>query len=393
MKMKEKIPFSGADILLPKTDLQKWATIACDQFTSEPDYWKEVEKTVGSAPSCLKVTLPEVYLGEKDVKNRIETIDNTMKTYLDGGIFTEYKDAMILVERTLADGRTRRGIVGKLDLDAYSYEAGADCEIRPTEGTVLSRIPARVEVRKNALIELPHVMVLIDDKQKTVVEGIDPSKLEKLYDFDLMMGGGHVKGYLIDEKTQKKIVKGLENLKKNCPLLFAVGDGNHSLACAKASSSLIGGELARYALAEIVNIHDDSLDFEPIYRVLFGVDPRDLTEKIKARFKGCTERKVTCVFGDKTEEFFVDGLETKVLQDFLDEYVSEHPEAEMDYIHGENSLKTLAAKENAVGFLFGGISKDELFPYVEKNGPLPRKTFSMGNAQDKRYYVEARKIR
>lgn len=389
-----RLPFSAAEILLPKTDARPWATVACDQFTSEPEYWRQAEQVAGDAPSCLKITLPEVWLGKSDTEERIEKINRTMKEYEAQGLFRVYPDALVFVERTLSDGRIRRGIVGKFDLDAYDYTPGTRPLIRPTEGTVLSRIPARVQIRKDAPLELPHVMILIDDRAKKVIEQLDVSGLEVLYDFDLMLGGGHLKGYLIPKAEQERIFAELTALAggKEDALLFAVGDGNHSLASAKASVSAEYPE-SRYALAEIVNIHDPSLDFEPIYRVLFGVDPDDVITEAKKAFAAGGDRTVEYVSGAKSGSFSVNGLETDVLQKFLDRYVETHSGASVDYIHGEDSLRTLAQKSDAVGFLFRGISKEELFPYVQKNGPLPRKTFSMGEARDKRYYMEARRIK
>lgn len=383
-----KIPFEAADILLPAAGFEKWATIACDQFTSEPEYWREVENEVSDAPSCLRITLPEVYLTEPDVGARIESINRTMNEYLDEGIFKEYKNAMILVERTLADGRTRRGVVGAVRLDSYSFEAGAKLPIRPTEGTVLSRIPPRVKIRENAPLELPHVMLLIDDRERSVIESISSKGLEKLYDFSLMLGGGSLRGWLIPEKEQKRLTDALQTLAGDGdePLLFAVGDGNHSLATAK---SCVGDGLA---LVEIVNIHDPALDFEPIYRVMFGVNPADVVAKAEKAFPS-GNRRVSWISAEGEGSFFADGLESKVLQDFIDSYIETHPGAEVDYIHGRDSLEVLAKRENAIGFLFGGITKEELFPYVKQNGPLPRKTFSMGEARDKRYYMEARRIK
>ena len=385
--------FSPADILLPTVAPQTWATVACDQFTSEPAYWAEVDKTVGSAPSCLRITLPEVYLNQPDVPERIGAINAAMERYVQSGILREYKDALVLVERTMRDGRVRRGVVGKWDLNAYDYTPGTRPPIRPTEGTVLSRIPARVEIRRNAPLELPHVMILVDDPARDLIEGIDAEGLPVLYDFDLMMDGGHLKGYLLTGEKQKAFLDALDVLTAGKELPFAVGDGNHSLATAKACAALSDDPRARYALAELVNIHSAALDFEPIYRVVFGVDPADLIASASAAFTGQTQRKVEYLTASGTGTFYVDGLETKVLQDFIDAYVENHPGASVDYIHGEASLRALAQKDGAVGFLFRGIGKGDLFPYVAANGPLPRKTFSMGEAWDKRYYMEARRIK
>lgn len=393
--MSFKLPFVPADILIPETDHQTWASIACDQFTSEPEYWESAYSVAGEDPSCLKITLPEVYLNDDNVEERISGINNTMKEYLEKGLLHEYKDALILVERTISDGRVRKGIVGAFELEAYNYEDGTKPLIRTTEGTVLSRIPPRVKIRKDAPLELPHVMILADDKQRTVIESIDTSKLTVVYDFDLMLGGGHLKGYLLPKDEQERIFSALCALAESDGddvMLFAVGDGNHSLATAKTCAPIIGTEQAKYALAELVNIHDEALDFEPIYRVVFGVDPEEVISEINNKFAGASEKKVEFFHSTGKGSFFVDGLESKVLQDFIDDYINAHDGAEVDYIHGEDSLMQLSSKENAIGFIFSGIKKDELFPYVKKNGPLPRKTFSMGEARDKRYYMEARKL-
>ncbi len=390
--MKKKIPFVGADILLPKNGFEKWSVIACDQHTSEPEYWNSAKKASEGSPSALNITLPEVYLNDGDVESRIEKINATMEEYLSCGVFNEYKNEMIYVERTLSDGRVRRGIVGAVDLSEYDYTEGTTAMIRATEGTVLSRIPPRVKIRKNAPLELPHIMILIDDPENTVI----PSKAEgnTVYDTELMLGGGHIKGILLGENGIKKVTEALENIvgDREAPLLFAVGDGNHSLATAKACVDP-ENPLSKYALAEIVNIHDESLDFEPIYRVVFGVDPEDMIKEAKKRFDGMGEHKVKCCFGGKEDEFSVDGLTAGVLQSFIDEYTEAHEGSECDYIHGEDAVYKLSSEKNTVGFIFDGIGKSELFEYVEKHGSLPRKTFSMGEAQDKRYYMECRRIK
>lgn len=390
--MNKKIPFTGADILLPKEGFEKWSVIACDQYTSEPEYWKKAEEIVGSAPSALKITLPEVYLSEGDVGERIAKINRTMKEYLDGGIFREYRNEMIYTERTLSDGRVRKGIVGAVDLSEYDYETGSRSMIRATEGTVLSRIPPRVRIRENAPLELPHIMILIDDPGHTVIP--EENAGEIVYDTELMLGGGHIRGSLMGREGIEEVTRALERLAvgREQPLLFAVGDGNHSLATAKACVDK-ENPLSRYALAEIVNIHDSSLDFEPIYRVVFGVEPEKLLAAAKQRFIGCSEHAVECLYSGGSDAFKVDGLAAGALQRFIDEYVSGKNGAFCDYIHGKDAVRKLASEENAVGFLFDGIGKNELFRYVEENGSLPRKTFSMGEAQDKRYYMECRKIR
>ena len=386
-----KVPFGRADILLPKKDFDKWAVVACDQYTSQPEYWNKAAEITKGYSSALNITLPEVYLEDENVNERIENINKTMVEYVENGVFNEYKDSMVFVERVLNNGRVRRGIVGAIDLEAYDYNVGSTSAVRATEGTVLSRIPPRVKIRKNAPLELPHIMILIDDPENKVV----PSEIsgEVLYDCSLMLKGGHIRGSLMSDEAIDNAIKGLEEQWTKSELLFAMGDGNHSLATAKACYEADkSNPLARYALCEIVNIHDTALDFEPIYRVVFGVDVEKMLEEAKKAFEGNTENKVVAVFGDKEDSFCVNGLTAGVLQNFIDEYIAKNG-GEVDYIHGENDLRELSARDNAVGFLFDGIKKSELFPYVEKNGALPRKTFSMGEAYDKRYYMECRKIK
>lgn len=396
--MSTKLPFGSADILLPKADFERWACIACDQFTSQPEYWERADAIAGEAPSALRLILPEVYLGDGNDEARIREINGTMRRYLDGGVFNEYKNAMICTERTQSDGRVRRGIVGAFALANYSYEPGAKCLIRPTEGTVLSRIPPRVAIRRDAPLELPHIMVFMDDRRREIIEGIDTSRLTKLYDFELMLDGGHLCGWLIDEAEQQRILASLARLEAESGaegdrLLFAVGDGNHSLATAKAAAEVIGTDAARYALAELVNIHSEAISFEPIYRVLFDADTVDVLRALHAAFPAQGGRAVEYVTRGGHGRVYVAGLETGEIQRFIDGYISAHPAVREDYIHGEDTVRALAAQEGAVGFLYGGVGKDALFDYVRENGILPRKSFSVGHAEDKRYYVEARRIR
>ncbi len=399
--MKYNHSFSAADILLPKENFENWGTIACDQYTSEPEYWCGAKAAAGDKPSALNIVLPEVYLKPDNI-DYINKINATMQAYLDENIFTEHKDTLVYVERTQPDGRIRRGIVGKIDLEAYDYRAGTTAEIRATEQTVLSRIPPRVEIRKNAPLELPHVMLLFDDKQNivlsTVCENIE--SYHKLYDFELMCGGGHIKGYRLSDEVTERVMASLDTLKaQNNGFLFCVGDGNHSLATAKECYNLNKNEKSRYALVEIVNIHDSALDFEPIYRVVFNANPEELIADFVdtvGDYNGADAHRYTCVWGDNSCEISVRPtakLAVGTLQSFLDDYIKTHEGLEIDYIHGEDSLKKLASRENAVGFLFEGMQKSELFEAVNLDGSLPRKTFSMGHADDKRFYVEARKIK
>ncbi len=414
--------FLPADIQLPdfsKVDGTKWSVVACDQYTSQPEYWAAAEQTVGDAPSTLKLILPEVQLNESEA--RVPVIQDTMNQYIRSLLVT-HQNKMIYLERTQSNGKIRRGLVGMIDLEQYDYTRGSRSLIRATEGTVLERIPPRLAVRRGASLELPHVMLLIDDVQKTVIEPL-AARAESLplaYSFDLMQNSGHVTARFVDSVGLGRITTALEKLispeqmrarygEDVAPLLFAVGDGNHSLATAKAAYEEIKAQHgdaalyhpARYALAEVVNLHDDALHFEPIYRVMFGVDPDDVLEKLEeysfslrgnaapqqARFLSAT-RRGTIHFGTPAEQLTVGTLQT-----FIDAYIAEHPEATVDYIHGTKAVEVLSMKENAVGFLFSGMEKDQLFPAVMQDGALPRKTFSMGAAADKRFYIECRKIR
>lgn len=415
--------FFSSEILIPsfnKYSGTKWAVVACDQFTSEPDYWEAAAKLAGDEPSTLNLMIPEVYLGETE--ERLPVVHRTMEDYINN-VLVSHPDSLIYLERTQSDGRIRRGLVGMIDLEHYDYNKGASSLIRATEGTVLERIPPRVAVRRGAELELPHVMLLIDDPDKTVIEPLSKASegFETAYDFELMLGGGHVKGCFVSDEYKEKTINALgclatedEMLKKYgaegiAPLLFAVGDGNHSLASAKAAFEEIKareGEKAmnspaRYALAEVVNLHDEALDFEPIYRVVFDVDGEkmlsELREYANALNGSAAPQTVHYILdgaeGDIIFERPVQQLTVGTLQDFLDAYKKNNPEAEIDYIHDESSLRALAEKERSVGFLFGGMEKDELFKTVIFDGALPRKTFSMGHARDKRYYLECRKIK
>ena len=395
--MKYNHSFSSADILLPKSNFENWAVIACDQYTSEPEYWEKVKTAAGDKPSALNIVLPEVYLSADNSK-RIERINKNMQEYLDSDIFTAYNDSLIFVERIQSDGKCRRGIVGKIDLEGYDYHAGTTAEIRATEQTVLSRIPPRVEIRKNAPLELPHVMLLFDDVKDQIFSYLvtNKDKFEKAYDFTLMCNAGSITGYLLDEAAKETVLSMLEDLKQqNDGFLFCVGDGNHSLATAKECYNLNKTEASRYALTEIVNIHDTALEFEPIYRVVFGINPEELLDEL-VKTLGEGTQKFTCIYGDTVKEIGVNPtakLAVGTLQAFLDEYVKNHPEAEIDYIHGEDSLKKLASRPNAIGFIFDGMQKSELFDGVNSVGWLPRISFCLGHAVDKRFYIEARKIR
>ncbi len=402
-----------ANVLLPtpdKTDLGKWAVLACDQHTSEPEYWEELRKNIGDSPSTLSLMLPEVWLGEADT--RVPEIHNAMRRYLEDGIFEEHKECGIYTERTLADGSVRRGLVACIDLEDYDYSEGSISLVRATEKTVVERIPPRLAVRRGAPIEMPHVMLLADDEEN-ILFGSFAGNAADAYDFELNCGGGGIRGAFVKKEEFEYINEACEKLKNKrggaSPILFAVGDGNHSLATAKAAYEELKGCLgaeeaavhpARYALCEIVNLHDDSLVFEPIYRIVRTPEPEKLAsafaEYAASRVGNGERRAFTAVYGETEREIVAPcpdvSLAVALLQRFLDDYIASHPECETDYIHGEDTLRSLARRDGYVGFLFEGMNKSELFGAVESDGALPRKTFSMGHAEDKRYYVECRRI-
>ncbi len=422
----EPLGFYPADILLPRkgTDMTRWAVVACDQFTSQPEYWQAVEDTVGDAPSSLRLILPEAGLSAPDVEERIAAVNAAMGKYLAGGLFDTLEDSLLYIERVQSDGKIRHGLIGMVDLEQYDFTPGSGALIRATEGTVLSRIPPRVKVRKDAPIELPHVMLLIDDPSKTVIEPLTRAsgEMEKLYAFDLQQGGGHITGWKLTAAQMDQTADALAALcspqeqawkygvKDVPPLLFAVGDGNHSLATAKqcyedlkkaTPESEWASLPARYALVEVVNNHDDALQFEPIHRVVFGVEPEAVLKAFQAYYPGAYEGRGeghVIAYTHAGGEGFLTVPQPRVqlavgtLQAFLDAYVKDHG-GEIDYIHGADVTDRLGRRPGSIGFKLPAMGKQQLFKTVMADGVLPRKTFSMGHAQDKRYYVEARKIR
>ncbi len=397
----QNLCFKPADILIPeKESREKWSVVACDQYTSQPKYWESVEKTVADAKSTLRLVFPEIYLNDND-EERIKNINKNMNEYLKGGVFKEYKNALVYLERTTGENKTRCGIVGMVDLDSYEYKSGTDAKIRATEGTVIERIPPRVKIRENAPLELPHIMLLYNDAEDKVMKAVN--KGEKLYDFELMENGGHSSGWLVADNNA--VLKALEVLDGENGMLFAVGDGNHSLATAKtcwenikSTSEYREDHPARYALVEIVNIHDNALFFEPIHRIITKVDEEKLVNELNKTFdiSETDGQKVTLVLKGEKKDLYIKNPITELavgtIQSFLDKYLSEN-EGEIDYIHGEDVVLDLSMTENSVGFLLPAIDKSDFFAGIEKDGSLPRKTFSMGEAFEKRYYFEARRIK
>ncbi len=364
---------------------------------------------IGAHVGWNALILPEAQLSDGHTEEHIDKINATMKDYLDNGVFNLYPDAMIYLERVQSDGKIRRGLIGKIDLEEYDYSKGSTSLVRATEGTVLERIPPRQAVRRNAPIELPHVMLLIDDADNTVIGPLAACE-DVIYDFDLMEGGGHAKAWLVPEELKAGACKALEALADAQPLLFAVGDGNHSLASAKAlyeeekAKFGPGSENtlpSRYALVEIVNLYDDALEFEPIHRVLFDVDPEALLKAFKEEYPSTIDGKGeghVIRYAYEGADGYITVTEPKAqlevgtLQSFLDKYIKEHGIG-IDYVHGDEITIELGQKPGCMAFLLPAMDKGDLFRSVINDGALPRKTFSMGHAEDKRYYIEARKIK
>lgn len=392
--------FTPADILLPRVDdMTKWSCIACDQFTAEPEYWREAERIVGSEPSTLRLMLPEAWLGVRDSAAETRKIYAAMKDYVNRGIFRTVEQSFIYVERTLPSGAVRRGLVGKLDLECYDWAPGSATPVRATEGTAESRLPARVEVRRGATLEMPHIMVFIDDPENAVIPSAAGG--EALYDFELMLGGGHIRGSRVTGEAAERLTAALEAPEGS--VRFAMGDGNHSLAAAKRCWEQIKRNLpeselethpARYALAEIVNIHDEAVTFEPIHRVLLETVPRGFIEEAAARLPRGKGQAVTLLAGRREMEIETGmplGALVALVDELLGDWRREHG-GESDYIHGDEEARALGGRPSSVGVLLPRLEKAELFPYITEHGPYPKKSFSIGHARDKRYYLECRAI-
>ena len=389
--------------------MTKWSVVSCDQYTSEPDYWSKLESIVKDAPSTLRLIYPEVYLSEAEPEKRIAKINETMKSYLDSGVFREIKDSYILIKRDTCLGHSRLGLVAPVDLEDYSFVQPCSSIIRSTEDVVRDRIPPRLKIRRGAPIELPHIILLIDDRKKEILEPLwgKRDSFEKLYDFDLNMNGGHIVGYKVDadivhaalDKYVENTVKTLYGKESN--FVFAVGDGNHSLATAQAYWNEIKETLteeerkvhpARYALCEIENLHSDGILFEPIHRFVFNADA-NFVNYLKDNLTGSA--KVRVFSKDGEAGICADGNSAKAIADIqsvIDKYLKENKECSVDYVHGEESLKWVANANKGIAILMPKLAKEDLFGYVLENGTLCRKSFSMGEADEKRFYLEAKKI-
>lgn len=385
-------------------DLNKWAVIACDQFTSEPSYWDKLDKLVADSPSTLRLIYPEAYLGEKHPEERIKNINATMRDYIDRGVIVSREPGMVFLERKLKDGKIRLGLLLAVDLEAYTYQKGIISPIRASEQTIAERIPPRVKIRRNAVIELPHIQVLFDDSKNEIMKDLSNKKdsFEKIYDFELNMDGGHLTGYFIKDtkELEQKLLKLAERNKNG--LLFIVGDGNHSLATAKACWDEMKVNLsekekedhpARYALVEAINIYDEGLTFDPIHRVVKNVDA-DFLPGLKLALKGNNKSWIYRKNEGKENIEIPDGvIAYKAIQKYIDTYLAEHPKAEVDYVHDVASLLAIANDDvNVIGINMPALSRGDVFDYIAKADVLPRKAFSLGKAIEKRYYFEAKRI-
>ncbi|MBE7011008.1 MAG: DUF1015 domain-containing protein [Ruminococcaceae bacterium] len=420
--------FQRADIMLPtfsadSEKMKKWSVVACDQYTSEPEYWNAVDACVGGDYSTLRLTVPEIYLNDADIEERIKKTNAAMAAYMDAEVFTEYKNTYIFVERTLANGVKRLGIVGMVDLEEYDYAADSQTKIRATEGTVISRIPPRLKVRCEASIELPHIMLLIDNDACNIIEPNAEltDTFTKVYDFDLMQNSGHITGYKMSDEACDMLDKKLASLadldgfnkkygvEKDSPLVYAMGDGNHSLATAKTHYENLKKEIgeekakasaARYALCELVNLHDKSLEFEAIHRVIFEADGAAFLKALEAEYdvsydENANGQSFLFVYNGKTQKVTITNpkeyLTVATVQKALDAFVENG--GEIDYIHGEDVVHKLCENSKNFGIILDAMDKSDLYKSVILDGALPRKTFSMGEACDKRFYTEVRKIK
>lgn len=411
MHMKKII--KATDILLPKKnfDYSKWAVVACDQYTSEPEYWDDLTNYVGDAVSTLNIIFPEVYL-DRNADKRIEKINKTMKEYLENEIFYKLENSFVLVERTTFDGKLRLGLVLACDLEEYDFSPDSKAAIKATEGTVIDRLPPRVKIRENALLELPHIMLLMDNRKCDILEDLAKKCVEKdkLYDFELNKNGGRIKGYrisdtdeviskiygLADEKLQ------METYGRLTDTLFTVGDGNHSLASAKICWDNLKKNLseeekenhpARFALVELINLHDENLVFEPINRVIFNITTTEAEQMTKDFAAG--DAMLEMVLNDKIYTIKVPSSAPDAIamvQDYIDKLIRQNNNIKVDYVHGNSNTLAVAKKGKGMAVLMPTLKKEELFGYIIEKGVLPRKSFSMGEANDKRYYLEAKLI-
>lgn len=409
--------FVPADILLPKDcDMTLWSTVACDQFTSDTKYWDAVTENVGNHRSTLHMILPEAYLEKKNQAEETIRINNTMAKYLEDDVFYLLENSYIYVERTLVDGVVRRGLIGAIDLSQYDYHEGSVTPVRATEHTVESRLPARVEIRKNAVLEMPHIMLFIDDRQDMIMKAAAASCSAAVYDFDLMCNGGHICGYpisganaslltaMLDELSDDKLLEDKYGFSQGA-IIYAIGDGNHSLAAAKNSWEEIRSNLteeeqlnhpARYALVELMNIHDAGVSFHPIHRAVFGINPSQFVSQAETELFSEKGTPVTLVTPNETTVRYVNadsiGMVIESVDRFCQEFASKY-NGQVDYIHGDKEAIEYGSISNNAAILLPSMKKEELFTSVMDTGVFCKKSFSIGEAHEKRYYLECRKIK
>lgn len=398
-------------ILLPKKgiDMEKWATIACDQFTSTPEYWERLVAFVGDSPSTLKLTCPEIYLS-RDVSGEVKKVQAEMRKYLDEGIFDE-REGFVLVERQVGNDY-RIGLMAAIDLDAYDWHR-VRTPIRATEDTLMERLPVRIAIRKGAEIEAPHAIILMDDREKDIIEPLYAARdgFEKLYDFELNMGGGHIRGWLVPRQREQEILDKIaalntpelqiEKYGSDAGIMLAVGDGNHSVATAKVcyeelKQSLTGEQQktcpARYMLVELVNLHGGGMEFSPIHRYFKARDD-EFVAKLKASLYGDGRLKIMYKGGEEYIKCPENaGTAITEIQSLVEAYIKETG-AEIDYVHDVIHLKECVDKSDGMGIVMPAFSRSDLFGYVVNVGNLPKKAFSIGEAEHKRYYLECRKIK
>lgn len=409
--------FVPGDILLPNvSDMTLWSTVACDQFSSDSGYWNAVTEATAHVPSTMHMMLPEAYLDTVDQAEATKRINKTMTAYLDSGLFRKLEQSYIYVERTLPDGLMRRGLVGCIDLEQYDYSENASTPVRATEHTVESRLPARVEIRKQAALEMPHIMLFIDDRDDMIMKNAAVAAEKPEYDFDLMCGGGHICGRpisganahlitaLLDELTDDVLLKNKYGFVEGA-IIYAIGDGNHSLAAAKKCwreirSSLTAEEAerhpARFALVELMNIHDTGVTFHPIHRAVFGIDSSRFVAEADKTLFSTQGTEVTLVTGDRIEKRYVSadsiGMVIEEVNRFCESFAANNG-GQIDYIHGEHEAMAFGQSEGNAAVLLPAMSKEELFTSVMDTGVFCKKSFSIGEAPEKRYYLECREIR
>lgn len=416
-----KLGIHVPEILLPqnKEALNQWSVIACDQFTSEKEYWEQCKAQVGHAPSTLNIILPECYLHEVDQAQETKRINRIMEEYLDSALESQ-GEGLVFIDRSTPWVKSRKGLVIALDLEAYDFTPGSKTPVRPTEATVVDRLPARIQVRKDAVLDLPHILVLMDDRQDRVMKAAEAAQGKEIYDFELMQKGGHISGKLIEgEEALNVLADQFEALNEESSFLFAIGDGNHSLASAKEiwremKAQGVEDHPCRYALIELENIHDDGMVFHPIHRILFEADGAKLLqdledffsiqssvvsglEEMRSQVEDTSRRALGVLLNGEYRVYELPCADSELTAEafhrFVDPWLEKNTHKELDYIHGDEAFVELSDQKGNMGFYLSALDKNRFFELVDIKGALPRKTFSIGEAQEKRYYLESRKLK